>query len=110
MGTLGQRYEQRWSENDAGLGGVGILVKEEISENVLKVRRKNDRVMATVVTLGKEMIRIICAYGQNSVMKKSCACQTLGFIRQTIGKSLVALVDVKQKLILCIWKQNTENM
>ena len=27
----------------------------------------------------------------------------LCFIRQTKGKSLIALVDVKQKLILCLW-------
>ena len=32
--------------------------------------------------------------------EKSCAWQTLGFVRQTKGKSLIALMDVKQKLIL----------
>ena len=31
----------------------------------------------------------------SSVMKKTCVWQTLGFIRQTKGKSLVVLVDVK---------------
>ena len=42
--------------------------------------------------------------------KKNCARQTLGFIRQTKGKSLVVLVDVKQKLILYLWEKNTESM
>ena len=50
MGTSGQRYKLSWSGNDAGFGGVGILVKEEISGNVVEVRRKSDRVMAIVLT------------------------------------------------------------
>ena len=29
----------------------------------------------------------------------------LGFIRQTKGKSLIVLVDVKPKLILCLWEK-----
>ena len=36
-------------------------------------------------------------------MKKSCAWQTHGFIRQRKGKSLIALAEVKHKLILCLW-------
>ena len=45
--------------------GVGILAKE-LSENVVEVRRKSNRIMAIVLTLGKGMIRIICAYGPQS--------------------------------------------
>ena len=66
MGTLGRRYKLWWSGNDAGFGGVGILVKEEISRNVVEVRRKSDRVMAIVLTLGREVMQIICAYGPQS--------------------------------------------
>ena len=50
--------------------------------------------------LGKEMQKEEDCW--NSVMKKSCAWQTLDFIRQTKGKSLLALVDVKQYSILCL--------
>ena len=66
VGTLGQRYKLWWSGNDAGFGGVGILVKEEISGNAVEVRRKSDRVMAIVLTLGREVMRVICAYGPQS--------------------------------------------
>ena len=38
-------------------------MKAEIPRNVLEVRRKNDIVMAIVLTLGREVMRIICAYG-----------------------------------------------
>ena len=66
VGTLGRRYKLWWSGNNAGFGGVGILVKEEISGNVVEVRRKSDRVMAIVLTLGREVMRVICAYGPQS--------------------------------------------
>ena len=38
-------------------------MKEEISGNVVEVRRKSDRVMAIVPTLGREVMHVICAYG-----------------------------------------------
>ena len=43
-------------------------------------------------------------------MKKICAWLTLGFVRQTKGKSFIVLVDVEQKLILYLWEKNTESM
>ena len=46
----------------------------------------------------------------SSLIKKSLAWQTLNFIWPTKGKSLMVLVDVKQKLILCLWKKNTKSM
>ena len=55
-----------WSGNDAGFGGVGTLVKEEISGYVVKVRRKSDRVMSIVITLDGEVMRTTCAYGPQS--------------------------------------------
>ena len=66
MSTSGRRYKLWWSGNDSGFGGVGILVKDEISGNVVEVRRKSDRVMAIVLTLGKEVMGVICAYGPQS--------------------------------------------
>ena len=66
MGTSGRRYKLWWSGNDGGFGGVGLLVKEEIFGNVVEVRRKSDRVMAIVLILGREVIRVICAYGPQS--------------------------------------------
>ena len=58
--------------------------------------------------LGKEMRKEEDCW--SSVMKKSCAWQTLDFLRQRKRKSLIVLVDMKQKLILCLWKKNTESM
>ena len=66
VGTSGRRYKMWWSGNDAGFGGVGILVKEEISGNVVEVRRKRDRIMVIVPILGREVMRVRCAYGPQS--------------------------------------------
>ena len=41
-------------------------MKEEISGNVVEIIRKSVRVMAIVLTLGREAMRIICAYGPQS--------------------------------------------
>ena len=41
-------------------------MKEEISGNVVEVRRKSDRVMAIVLTLGREVMCVICVYGPQS--------------------------------------------
>ena len=41
-------------------------MKEEISGNVVEVRRKSDRVMVIVLTLGREVMCVICAYGPQS--------------------------------------------
>ena len=66
VGTSGQRYKLLWSGNNAGFGGFGILVKEEISGNVEEARRKSNRVMAVVVTLSREVMPMICVYGPQS--------------------------------------------
>ena len=41
-------------------------MKEKIPGNVVEVRRKSDRVMAIVLTLGGEVMRVTCAYGPQS--------------------------------------------
>ena len=43
VGTSRQRYNLWWSGIDAGFGGVGILVKEEISGNVVEVRQEKQQ-------------------------------------------------------------------
>ena len=44
-------------------GGLEILVKKELCEKVVDVRKKSDRVMTVVLAFGKQVIRVISAYG-----------------------------------------------
>ena len=57
-----RRYKLWWSGNNYETGGVASLVKVELCEKVVEVRRKSDRVMAIVLAFEKEVIKVICAY------------------------------------------------
>ena len=52
-----------WSGNNDGISDVRILVKEELCEKVVEIRRKSDSVMAMLLAFEEEVIRVICTYG-----------------------------------------------
>ena len=62
VGCRERRYKLGWSENNDGIGGIGILVKEELCKKIVEVRRKSDRVVALVWFFEEEVIRVICSY------------------------------------------------
>ena len=66
FGVKGRRYKLWWCGNDDKTGGVGILVKEELRENVVEVRRRCDRVMAIGLVVAEEVVKIICACAPQS--------------------------------------------
>ena len=41
-------------------------MEKEISGSVVEITRKSNRVMAIVLTLGREVVHIICTYGHQS--------------------------------------------
>ena len=49
------KYNFFWNGNETGYGGVGVLIKEELIENVLPVERVNNRIMSIGILLGKMM-------------------------------------------------------
>ena len=58
----GRRYKLSWSGKDDGVGGVGVVVKEELCEKMLEVRMVSDGVMAVVIVFLKDVLRLICGY------------------------------------------------
>ena len=48
LGIKGMRYMLLCRKGD-GVGGVGVMVKEELCEKVVEVRRVSDRVMNVVI-------------------------------------------------------------
>ena len=66
FGVKGKRYKLWWCGNDDKTGGVGILVKEELCEKAVEVRRRCDRVMAIELVFEEEVVRVICAYAPQS--------------------------------------------
>ena len=45
LGMKGRRYRLWWSGKGDGVGGVGVMVKEEMCIKVVEVRRVSYRVM-----------------------------------------------------------------
>ena len=54
LGMNGRRYKLWWSEK-----GDGVMVKVELCEKVVDVRRVSDRLMSVVVV---DVLRLICVY------------------------------------------------
>ena len=52
-------------EKGDGVGGVGVILKEELCEKVVWIRRVSDRVMTGVVVFNR-MSRLICWYAPQS--------------------------------------------
>ena len=93
------------------------MVEEEICGNVVEVRRKSDRIMAIVLTLGREVMRVICAYGPQSGRldaEKVCFYDKIGSewflgISSEIIVSLGILMDMWGN-VLRVLKLHTEEM
>ena len=62
----GRRYQLWWCGNDDKTRGVSILVKDELCENVVEVRRRCYRVKTIGLVFGEDVVRVICAYAPQS--------------------------------------------
>ena len=65
-----RRYKLWWSGNSDCTGGVGVLVKEEMCEKVMEMRRKIDRVMTVVMVLEEEVLRM-CVWSTEWLQRKN---------------------------------------
>ena len=54
----GRRYKLWWSGNQEGYGGVGVLIKEELCDKVVEVRRVDDTVMSLAIVYDEEVVRV----------------------------------------------------
>jgi exonuclease III len=61
VGAKGRRYKLWWKGDD-GTGGVGVMVKEELMNKVVQVRRKSARVIVVVMVIAKVTVRVISGY------------------------------------------------
>ena len=59
VGSLDRRFKLWWSGNEDKIGGVGILVREDLCMNVVEINRISDRVMVVVIIFGKKVVRIV---------------------------------------------------
>ena len=64
MGMKGRIFRLWWCVD--GVGGVRVMVKEELCRKVVEVRRVSDRVMSVIVVFEGEVLRLICGYAMQS--------------------------------------------
>ena len=62
LGVKGWRYKQWCSGKGDRVGCVGAMVKEELFEKVVEIRKACDRVMSFVLAFEEDMLRQICLY------------------------------------------------
>ena len=66
IGLQGRRFKLWWSVNQDGYCRAGVVVKEELCDKVVEVRRVNDRVMYFAVVF-EDVVGVVCAYAPQSV-------------------------------------------
>ena len=65
LGMNCRRYKLWWSAKGDGVGGLGVMVKEELCEKVVIVRMESDTVMIVVV-FEEDVLRLMCGYALQS--------------------------------------------
>ena len=86
VGAKGRRYKLWWKGND-GTGGVGVMVKEELVEKVLEVRRKSASVIVVVMVIGKVTVRVISGYAPQQNRKEEEKVQFYDDVSEEIGQA-----------------------
>ena len=61
IGSGIERYKF-WSGNKARQNGVGVLVHEEMVEDVTEIKRANERIMKIKIVLGGNKVHVFSAY------------------------------------------------
>ena len=62
IGTNEEKFKLWYAGNENKTNGVGIMVKHDIVENVLEIKRSSDRLMRIKIVLGKTVVNIFSLY------------------------------------------------
>ena len=65
IGLQSRKQKLWWSGNQEGYGGAGVLIKEELYDNDIEVRRVSIRVMSVVIVF-EEVVRVVCTCAPQS--------------------------------------------
>ena len=66
LGMNGRIYKLWWSGKGDGVGGVVVIVNEDLCEKVGEVRRVSDGVNTVGVVFEVDVLRLICGYAPQS--------------------------------------------
>ena len=57
-----EKYKFWWSGSEEGRNGVGIMVKEGLVEEVIEVKRLDDRMMKIAMLCGRKILHVFSVY------------------------------------------------
>ena len=62
LGVKGRRYKFFWQGCNEGTGGVGVLIAEKWTDQVLSVSRVNERILFVKLIIGKRLTNVVAIY------------------------------------------------
>ena len=95
IGSEGAWYKFFWVGCAEGVSGVGILVAERWVDNVIEVKRVNERVMILRVIVGKSVLNVVSVYAPQvgrPMAEKEEFLVVLGKVLTDIGDSEMLVV------------------
>jgi exonuclease III len=76
-----------WWKGDDGTGGVGVMVKEELMNKVVEVRRKSARVIVVVMVIVMVTVGVISGYAPQQGRMEEEKDQFYDDVSEEIGQA-----------------------
>ena len=98
--NIGGRCKIFYNGADGRKNGIGIVLREEMTESVLKVKRVSDRLMAMKLEVNGSILNIVSAYApqvNNSMEEKNDFWEDLDGLIESTG--CFTIIETKQQLI-----------
>ena len=59
-------YKLYWKGEEAGRGGVGLMVKHDLVESVMEVKRVSPRIISIDIVVNEKVVNVISVYAPQS--------------------------------------------
>lgn len=86
-------YKLYWKGEDTGHGGVGLMVRKDLVESVVEVKRASSRFMALEIAINGEMVTVFSVYapqsGRSEEEKDSFYDELSGEVQARGGKCII---------------------
>ena len=93
---MNSRYKLYWMGNQAGTGGVGILLAEKWIDKVFDIARVSDRILVMKICIDKVILNIISVYDTQSGLDSSDKDAFYNDLH-----SVVSRISSQEKLFIC---------
>jgi len=90
------QYRLFWKGEKTGQGGVGLMVRKDLAESVMEVKRVSPRILAMELAVSGEVFSVISVYGPQSGRseeEKDCFYDELSAEVQARGRKCIVLGD-----------------